>query len=309
MNNPQPEQESTALMAVSVIASIIQNNLENPPLSLATRDRAVKIESANQHGRTLKTIKPAQKSSGKPVKKLSFHDREDIAQEILATLAEHGLMPQGKRSRVAMLRAETKHGDQFFTGGGHCLAWLNKSVKINDKITTVWQELFRRCRFTLRMQHKIENSGKVYLETLVPDTIAAISTERHYRQESHKATKQIHVSADGKKSVTWQMIRTTTPRRKALAQDARLMKRAIFHAFKADTSRQKKSKFAKAHSFLKASIATVQENGHGLNTMTRKARCDKKLAFKQYILIGLAELPAFELEKSMKQLANMFAAK
>jgi len=303
--NTYPEQLETGIMPVTVIASIIQRNLENPPLSKASRDKAIKVKSKNQHGLVLETQKPNSTSAGKPVRKLSFQDREDIAQEILATLTEYGLMPQGKRSRVGMLRAENSSGDQFFTGGGHCLAWLHKQVKSHDvhgnEITvSIWQELFRRCRLALRMQYMIEGRGKVYIEDQLPETIEAIQTERHYRQDDVHYVEQPCIDKHGKKFTRYTAVKHTTPRRKALANDAKMMKRLIFEAFKADKSRKRKAKFKSAHLFLKRSIGTVQERGHGLNQMSRGLRFNTKCAFRDYVRRGAQALSEQESNLELK---------
>lgn len=310
MNTTFPLHTETAIMPVNVIASIIQRNLENPPLSKASRDKALDIESESNGETILKTKKPSSANSGRPFDKLSFQDREDLAQEILATLSEHGLMPQGKRSRVKMLRAENAHGEPIFTGGGHCLAWLHKQVKSHDvhgnEITvSIWQELFRRCRIALRMQYTIERRGKVYIEDQIPESIEAIRTERHYRQDDVHYIEQACIGKDGKRFTRYIPTKQTTPRRKALAKDARLMKRLIWEAFKADKSRKRKAKLNSAHLFLKRSIGTVQERGHGLNQMTKHTRYKAKVAFRDYVKLGaqaMSERESGLVLKSFEQL-------
>jgi hypothetical protein len=308
---------TTNIMPVSVLASIITHSLENPPISRATRDREPIIESSNQHGKILKTRVPSSGANvGSIARKLSFHDREDVAQEILACLVEHGLMPQGKRFIAPMLRAENVHEELRFSGGGHCIADLSKEIIIDGKKSTVWQLLFSRCRKLLKFDQKMEK-GKVYLETLTPEKIGEISLGMDYKygDSSHVRHEKItHPSLTystgknkGKKQVRFVEIKTTSPKRKALASDAMLLKKAIFKALEVDTSRQKKSKFKKAHAFLRASIATVQGKGHGFNQMTRKERCDKKVAFKQFVAIGLESLKSGKVD-NFTQLAQMFHA-
>jgi hypothetical protein len=78
------------------------------------------------------------------------------------------------------------------------------------------------------------------------------------------------------------------------------MKRLIFEAFKADKSRKRKAKFKSAHLFLKRSIGTVQERGHGLNQMSRGLRWKTKSAFRDYVKQGAQALSDKESNLALK---------
>ncbi len=279
---------------IKAISKTVIRHLENPPLSKRAKEKKLEVKSSNKYGKVLKgddarlfTLADIEKFpliandlgesqkrklTGHVMRELSEHDKLDVYQEIACCLLDHNIKFHDSNS----LEDVSVDNDELAQVIG------TKEFKGETVNLTVWHAIFSRCRKLLRLDHRLEYYAD-RIDAYSPDDLLKLETNRPYTLHPCSMEK-IKLNNQGQ-VISHEAI--TSPVRKKLATQAKLYKRALAQAFKVDTSRKAKSKLLSARQFLKASISTVNGNGHGLDQMTHQKRYEKKKAFLSYLATGL----------------------
>lgn len=278
------DEHNTAIIHLSSIVTRVIKSLENPPLSKRAVEKKPTIAHANQHCKTIKQA-PKRNLKGGIVRTLSQTDAEDVAAMIQLCLTEtQSFIPASANSSRVFTIQKTKGG--YYTRGGFYCSPEKMALPYNDgkkSHETAWHYIFSRCRKMLNFSnsfHKITGE----LDALPPETLDKVCPSSTYRFGDTYSKDEL-----GKKG-TYLYERHISPRRDALAKQARFYKRAIHAAFLADESRKKKANYRTAKAYLRASVQALNYGGHGLDPMADNTRHERKKTMLEYLKTGIAEL-------------------
>jgi hypothetical protein len=273
------QNKKTDIVALSAVVATVIRKIESPPISKRAKDKKSKMSPLlNKHlENSYKLVINENNHTGTAFRKLSEHEKEDVAQIVASVLS-------GYTGKIDKLTNKPICNDSLFLSTG-TLEKRNdkKSVhaycKILDKER--WLLCFSQARKQLRMDRKFERPNFEFrlddANDKLPDNLLENSMSKHYEYDKAK--------------------------RDGIAKQAKLFRLALKEAFLVDTSRKRKSVYHNAKFHLISAVKVMNNNGaHGMDEMKKSTRAERKKSFHEYIASGLKSLSEKGKLKSFEML-------